>query len=165
MNSWKVILVTLVIFGAGVITGGLLVMHSDSVVRHPRREGQQKITATANPAGLARNNRPLIPQNFLMRTTLLDKLDHELKLSATQREHIEKIIHEGQDRIKNLCEEIEPELHEELAETREKILAELTPAQEPLFTELLKRRPNPAKAGTNPLSPATLVNPVRVNTP
>ncbi|MCX6890120.1 MAG: hypothetical protein NTX51_01140 [Verrucomicrobia bacterium] len=31
MNTWRVILATMVIFGAGVLTGGLLVRHSEHI--------------------------------------------------------------------------------------------------------------------------------------
>ena len=166
MNTWKVILATLVIFGAGVITGGLLVSHSDNVLRHARKPAAGEAPRhNAQAPAPGRDVRPLLAPNFLLRKDFLERLERELKLTGEQRERIEKIIGEGQERIKEISKKIEPEVREELAETREKVRAELTPAQEPLFTELLKRRPNPAKGGTNPPSPATLTNSVRVNVP
>lgn len=165
MNTWKVILATLVIFVAGVITGGLLVSHSDNVLRHPQKSAADAPKRNAPVLTAGREVRPLLAPNFLLRKDFLERLDKELKLDAAQRERIEKIISEGQERIKCLSQKIEPEVHGEVAETREKIRAELTAAQELLFTELLKRRPNPAKAATNPPAPATLTNLLRVNEP
>ena len=166
MNTWKVILATLVIFGAGVITGGLLVSHSDNVLRHARKPsvGEAPRHNSQAPAPV-RDMRPLLAPNFLLRKDFLERLERELKLSGEQRERIEKIIGEGQERIKEIFKKIEPEVRGELAETRKKIRAELTPEQQALFTELLKRRPNPAKAGTNAPSPVSLTNSVRVNAP
>ncbi len=155
MNYWKVILATLVIFGAGVLTGGLLVTYSDSVQRHPHKEGPRKTAAGPALPGLPHDNRPPIPQNFLMRTNLLDRLDHELKLDAVQRDRIEKVIHEGQERIKRLYQTLEPDLHGELADAREKIHAVLSPEQQPQFVEFFKHRPARDHAVTN-VPPSTL---------
>ena len=168
MNTWKVILATLVIFGAGVITGGLLVSHADNVLRHshkPAAAEAPKRNAQPPAPAPGREARSLLAPNFLIRKDFLERLDRELKLSAEQRGRVEKIISEGQERIKSLCQKIDPEVHEELAATREKIRAELTPAQEPLLTELLKRRPNAAKPGTNPPAPAAFPNSAPANTP
>jgi len=150
VNSWKVILATLVIFGTGVITGGLLVTYSGSVLRDSRPEAPRRI-ATPVP----RDNRPPIPQAFFMRTNFIDSLDRELKLTAAQREQIEKIIRDGQDHIKELSQEIQPRVRTELVETRGKIRAELTPEQQVLYEQLLRRRPNPSRAGTNAPSRGT----------
>jgi hypothetical protein len=152
VNTWKVILATLVIFGAGVITGGLLVTYSDNVMRRSHRAAvPDKEKRAASPApNAARDLRVPLPPNILLRKDFLERLDHELKLNSEQRERIEKIIGEGQERI-----------HEELAETRGKIRAELKPGQQDLFTELLKRRPIPARdhALTNTPAPAALGQP------
>ena len=162
MNTWKVILATLVIFGTGVITGGMLVTYSDSVQRHQRRqllaEVQRLAPRTNNNA--ARDLRVPLPPNLILRKDFLERLDRELKLNARQHERIEKLIGEGQERIKELSKKIEPQVHEELAETREKIRAELTTEQRPLFTEIFKRKPVPARAPTttNPAALATATN-------
>lgn len=159
MNTWKVILATLVIFVTGVITGGLLVEHFGNVLPHAEKPVTVAISrhSVSNSAATGRSVRPLLAPNFLQRKDFLERLDRELKLNAEQREHIEKIISEGQERIKSLCQEIEPDVKEELADTREKIRLELTAEQQTLFTELLKRRPAVAKPATN--SPAMSTNP------
>jgi len=158
VNFWKIILATLVIFVAGVLTGGLLVTYSDRVLRHAHRDGPRRFAATPPAPGTPRELRSPIPQNFLMRTNLLERLDHELKLGPAQREHIEKIIHEGQERIKELSQRIQPQVREELAQTRERINTELSPDQQVRFEGLIKHRPNPTRTATNAPPPLAATN-------
>jgi uncharacterized membrane-anchored protein YhcB (DUF1043 family) len=160
VNTWKVILATLVIFGAGVITGGLLVTYTDNVQRHQRRQMLaefQRVAQKPNTNSAAREIRVPLPANILLRKDFLERLDKELKLTVEQRERIEKIIGEGQERIKAVTQKFEPQVREELALTREKIRAELKSDQQDLFTELLKRRPVPPRDRpiTNPPAFAT----------
>lgn len=160
MNTWKVILATLVIFGAGVITGGLLVNSLTGTSRHPRKlllgESQTKATLPAAlGSNVLREAQVPLPANVLSGKDkdFLERLNRELKLTPEQRGRIEKIICEGQQRIKECRKKIEPEVQLELSETRQKIRGQLTPAQQNLFNELLKRHPsNSPHAATN--SPA-----------
>lgn len=160
MNAWKVILATLVIFVAGVVTGGLLVSYSDNVLRHPHKTaGPEAPKHNAQTTAASRDARPLLAPIFLIRKEFLERLDRELKLTPEQRGRIEKIISEGQDRIKGVCQKVDPEAREEIAKTREKIRAELTNDQIPLFAELLKRRPNPARGTNAPAAVASTNSP------
>ncbi len=157
MNTWKVILATLVIFGASVITSGLLVSFSNSVQRHPRRQAaaeDKRSVPKSNTNNAPRDFRVPLPPNLILRKDFLERLERDLKLTLEQRGRIEKIIGEGQDRIKGLGQKIEPQVREELAETREKIRAELTTEQQSLFTDFFRRKPSAAHdhAATN--SPA-----------
>ena len=114
MNTWKVILATLVIFAAGVFTGGLLVKQ------------------TSPP--------PPIPPPRDIRVQMLQRLARGLNLTAVQNEQIEQILHEGQERSKIFWDLLEPELHAEFRKTREEILEVLTPEQRKKFEDLLKQR-------------------------
>ncbi len=161
MNTWKVILATLVIFGAGVVTGGLLVGYSDRALhrqsRKPPVEAQHETAMVTNPvAVVVRDNRPLPPPpNALFRKDFMERLNRELDLSPEQHEHIEKIVSEGQDRTRELW-------RVEWIETRQRIRKELGPKQQNQFEELFKSRPreklrpNPARQGlfTNVPQPA-----------
>ena len=154
MNTWKVILATLVIFGAGVVTGGLLVVYSNDVAHRAdplaQPEGPKRVAQL--PPGPGRENRLPVAQHFLLRKEFLKRLDEELKLTPAQREHIEKIMDEGQQRIQEYSRQIDPQVRGELAATRERIRAELTPVQQTVYADLLKRgRPNPARGPTNAL--------------
>ena len=168
MKIWKVILATLVIFGAGVITGGLLVGVADGVRErrqhwleaHKFKFQQAKITPVGNtnhePARLMMPSgvppRRQFPKDFL------DRLDHELKLTPDQHQQIDGVLDEGQKRTKVLWERIAPEVRDELKISREKILNLLTPDQKIRFEELMKPRANkPANQSPTPAAemPAT----------
>ncbi len=142
MNTWKITLATLVIFGAGVITGGLLVSYSDRAWRQPRRPALQVANErplTANPG--PRENRLPVPLNGPLRRDFLDRLDAELKLSPEQRNRIEKIISDGQEKAKESWLQIEPDIRQELRRTRERIRVELSAEQQVRFEDLLRQRP------------------------
>jgi predicted RNA-binding protein Jag len=157
VNTWKVILATLVIFGTGVITGGLLVVYSDSAAHHAEKvtevEGPRRNPPPIPGSSAARDPRVPVAQHFLLRKEFLNRLNEELKLTPEQRERIEKIMGEGQQRIQEFSQQIDPQVRAELAATRERIRAELTPSQQPLFADLLKRRPNsPPRGPTNAIN-------------
>ena len=127
MNSWKVILATMVIFGAGVVTGGLLVRHT-AAPSHPPRPTSSRITPNS-PSGL--------------RMEMLRRVERELDLTPDQRAQVDRIITASQERTKKLMEPIVPQLHAELQEAKEAVRAVLTPEQRPRFDELLKQQQKP----------------------
>jgi hypothetical protein len=148
VNTWKVILATLVIFVAGVVTGGLLVSYSDRAQQKQRRsslrENANRTTGTASGSSPREGQRPLSLPNRLphgLSLEFLQKLDVELHLTSDQRERIEKIITTGQQRNKELWERIAPELRREIAESQKRIREELTAQQRVRFEELMKQRP------------------------
>ncbi len=110
MNSWKVILATVVIFGAGVLTGGLLVGH----VVHEYR-----------PAP-----RPRSPE--IWRKEFIGHLDRALHLTREQHAAISEIVTEGQKRNWETW-------RQEMARVHQRIRAELTPRQQKKFDEMEKQ--------------------------
>lgn len=121
MSTWKVILATLVIFTAGVFTGGFVVKNTKKA------------------------QKPKEPQ--VVRTEMLRRLTRELQLSPEQRVKIENVLNESAERTKILRELLAPELQAEFRKSIEDINAELTPEQHQKFEELLKqRRKQPAPA-------------------
>jgi hypothetical protein len=142
VNSWKVILATMVIFGAGVITGGLLVRHVATPVklRPPRLFSGNTNAPAAN-----------VTPAQLQRIEFLVRANRELDLSTEQRERIEKILRDGQERSRKIWESVAPDMRKELQSVREKIRAELSPEQRHKFEELMKRTARPAgRAGEQP---------------
>ena len=136
MNTWKVILATVLIFGAGVVTGGLLVQHS---ARFSARFPSQR---PPHNASAGRTNAPsFIGGN---KHELLRRVQRELDLSPEQHERVDKIIVASQERTRKLMEPVTPQMRLELQQTKEEIRAILTPAQAARFDELMKprRRPN-----------------------
>ncbi len=114
MNTWKVILATVVIFSAGVFTGGLLV----------------KQTSRPEP----------VPSPKFGRIEMLRRLSQLLTLTPEQNEQLDTIMRESQERTKVFWELLEPELRAEFRKTRDEIREVLTPEQRKLFDELLKQR-------------------------
>lgn len=142
MNSWKVILATIVIYGAGVMTGGLLVNHVDH--SHSRNNfhrmeaalpSTNSVTQTNSPNSQA--SRPARLPEMLSRQ-FLQRLDEELQLTPDQRAAIQKIIADGQ----NL-------MHKTMLDTRLEIREQLTPEQRSQFDGMVKRQPRRMPNSTN----------------
>ncbi len=128
MNTWKVILATMVIFGTGVVTGGLLVHHANrGGGRRPAHAVAAAHPAQTSPAGV-------------LRIEFLRQMEKDLSLTPEQHEPIDKLLKEGQERMKKLQETIEPRRREELKKTIEEFRAALTPKQQKRFDELLKQQ-------------------------
>ena len=157
MISWKVILATMVIFGAGVLTGGLLV-NSIGHDRHDHGrfplEGRNPHPQTGAP-GPSRPgdlSRPRSPE--IWRKDLLEHLNEELKLTPEQRATISKIVAEGQERNREIWTNVVPKMRQEMERVHQRIRAELTPEQQKRFEDLVRQfAPHgPAHAKTPPSS-------------
>jgi len=120
VNTWKVILATMVIFAAGVVTGGLLVRNVESHYSVHRRPGAVRATQPSSPGG--------------MRLEFLRRAQRELGLTSEQKQRIDAILKESQDRTRN-------KIREELQRTRTEFREVLTPEQRVQFEELIKRPP------------------------
>jgi Spy/CpxP family protein refolding chaperone len=128
VNSWKVILATMVIFGTGVVTGGLLVRYAEGGHdRRPQRSGGSAHAAQSSPAGA-------------MRIDFLRRMERELDLTPAQRDPIDKILKDSQERMKKLMETVEPHRREEFKKTLEEFRAVLTPEQRQRLDALLKQQ-------------------------
>jgi len=128
VNTWRVILATMVIFGTGVVTGGLMVRHVD----HGRDRRPQHST------GAARSGQPTAAG--VMRIEFLRRMERDLDLTPEQRAPIDKVLQEGQERMKKLMDTVEPRRREEFKKTMEEFRAVLTPEQQRRFDELVKQQ-------------------------
>ena len=154
MNSWKVILATMVIFGTGVVTGGLLVRHAErGGARHPQRMGGVVRSAQLS-AGV-------------MRIEFLRRMERELELTPAQREPIDLILKNGQDRMTKLMETVEPRRREEFKKTVEEFRAVLTPEQRQRFDALVKQQQQRTREQRKTVPPRDrpLQSPLPGNTP
>ena len=100
MNSWKVILAAVVIFGAGVLTGGLLVNYVDHSLLKNVRLPFAGARLQSQPGG----HDPLRPEEFprprspeMLKKEFVERFDNALKLTPAQHDAIQKIIAEGQE--------------------------------------------------------------------
>ncbi len=132
MNNWKVILATMVIFGAGVVTGGLLVRRTDAI-----------LTPRVQPGpGWSRTNQPLLTAGGV-RLDFLRRAQRELDLTPEQRERIDLILKESQERTRKIMEPVSPQIRDELQRVRAEFRAVLTPEQQVRFDELARQQQRP----------------------
>ncbi len=133
MSPWKVILATMVIFGCGVVTGGLLMrtaLPSRPAARPPA------VNIFANP----------LPGQF-PGAQLLRRMQNQLDLTEAQSEQITNIIKQSQDRLRPVMDLLSPKLHEESKRVRQEIRKVLNPDQQEKYDELLRNgRRNKAQA-------------------
>jgi Spy/CpxP family protein refolding chaperone len=111
-----VALAAVVIFAAGVVTGGLLV--------------QQTRPRPTPPGGIP----------FLGRVEAIGRTVNQLDLSPEQRKRITEIVRNGRERIADYFVILEPDIQQVFRELRQQIQAELTPAQRTEFEELFRKR-------------------------
>ena len=121
----------MVIFGTGVVTGGLLVQHAERI-RLPH--GQHGL-------GLARPIQPVSAGGT--RFEFLRRAERELNLTPDQRDQIDQILKASQERTKKLMEPVTPKMREELQQTKAEFRAALTPEQRGRFDELVKQQQHP----------------------
>ena len=124
MSQWKVILAALIIFGSGVIIGGLLVKETQ-----PQKNPLKRKEGTVPGPWSAQ------------RTEFHKRIEKELDLKPEQKEKIEQVFRNSQERMKPVWETVSPQLHEEVTRVQSEIRAQLNPHQEKKFEELLKARP------------------------
>ena len=128
MNTWKVILATMVIFITGAVTGSLLV----------RNFG---LAPAAQPPVVQQQPHPAVPATAgLVRVDFLRRAERELNLTSDQRDQVDRIIRDSQERTKKLMEPIQPQIRDEMQQTRDQFMAVLTAEQKARFEELLKQQ-------------------------
>ena len=142
MNTWKPILAALVIFAAGVVTGGLTV----GLRRQP-----------AGPRWAAPGQgvpRPWLTQRLAgQQGDLFRRMERQLALTPEQRQRLETIVRESQERIRTLADDLAPKTREELRRMRARIREELTPEQRRKFEKIdegLRQREGLPKRGERP---------------
>ena len=114
-----VVLATVVIFGAGVVTGSLIVKRTARV-----QIGQ-----------------PFWGRFEMMRRAI-DELDRQGELTARQRARIDQIVQNNQELIADYFSILEPDVQQVFRKMRESIREELTPEQRKLFEEFARKRLN-----------------------
>ena len=134
MNTWKAILAALVIFGAGFVTGNVLNRVSE----------QSKAVVPSPPRNTARPGQTL-PLDQLRRLELMGRVQKDLDLTPDQHERIAKIIGDGQDRIRELWDQVAPDIHDEYEDVKKKFCDVLTPDQKKRFDDLMKQQLHPHK--------------------
>jgi hypothetical protein len=144
VNNWKVIFATMIIFGAGVVTGGLVVndiqhSHPKNNARPPVAPAEGRSASTNTPSHPGDAGKPPRPPEVL-RKRFLQQVDKQLDLATDQHEAIQKIINDGQNQMRKTLQDARLELREILR-----------PEQRREFDELVKRPFHKPIFGTNAL--------------
>ena len=164
MNSWKIILAVVVVFGAGVLTGGLLVYHVNpthpqdfhfpSAETNPRQQmgGRDQL----RPGAMPRLRSP-----EMWKKDFVGRLDKTLKLTPAQHNAIQKIFTEGQEQNWQIWTNFaEPKVRQVMDRVHQRIRAELTPDQQKKFEALTKRfAPHHPPPDESPPGPPPSTNP------
>lgn len=122
VTSWKIIVATLVIYTAGLVTGTYLSDLKDGPRRSPdnRRD-------PSSPRG------PRM-QDFVQR------FGDELNLSNQQRTNITQIVKTSQERMNELMKEMQPRIHREFTSVNDEIKEQLTGDQKAEFEKIMSKR-------------------------
>jgi len=132
VNNWKIIptivLATVLIFGAGVFTGGILVTCVKPIPKPAKHLATvpTNSVATTVPTN-APSAKPIKPPEILNKE-FLQRLDADLHLTKEQHDSVQKIIEDGQNLIRKTLQDARLEIRETL-----------TPEQRTEFDELVKR--------------------------
>lgn len=147
MSPWKVILATVIIFAAGVLTGAFVVQR----FQRPERPG-------ILPPPHVRPQQELVPTPWFVRREFLDRMERHLQLNQDQYERIAKILQASQERTRAIVGRVGPEIQDELRHVRRQIRSELTPEQARKFDEMQRhpRRPPGAPDSTDNRRPPPL---------
>jgi Spy/CpxP family protein refolding chaperone len=137
VTAWKPIVAALLIFAAGVVTGGLTVN-----LRQP---------SPPRSSGVPVKKVAPLPREAQLRE-LSRRMQNELDLTPAQRDRVEAIIHGSQDRMKTVWDQVGPKIREEFREMRQKIRGELTPVQRKRFEEIMKQHDERNRRDANPRS-------------
>jgi hypothetical protein len=120
LKSWKIIVATLVIYTAGLVTGTYL-----TEIREPRTKSM-----TRDPSA---------PRGPRMHD-FIQRFGRELELTRSQRTNIMRIIDKSQRRMDALMQEMRPNVHEEFKVVNDEIKQDLSEQQVVKFERLMKNR-------------------------
>jgi Spy/CpxP family protein refolding chaperone len=135
VSYWKPILAALVIFAAGVVTGGLTLDLGTSKPDERKWSSRPNNPGTGGAwQGRSREAR----ERHL--SEVCSRMAHDLGLSEEQRDRIEGIIRDTHEKVRAMVDEISPGTRNAFKEMEEAIKAELTPEQVEKFEEINKRR-------------------------
>ena len=118
----------MVIFATGVLTGALAMRHTQRL--------QSPVPPHEPPAA-----HPTSPVSVgVLRLEFLRRAQRELDLTLKQRQQIDTLLRESQERTRQIMKPVAPELNAELQRTKELFLEVLTPEQRTRFEQMMKRQ-------------------------
>jgi Spy/CpxP family protein refolding chaperone len=154
VNTWKAIFAALVIFGAGFVTGNVLNRMTDAA---------KAPAPAAAPRNAARTSQHPLSLEQLRRVELMGRVQKDLDLTPEQHARIEKIVGDAQERIRDLWDQVAPDIHDEYDDVQKKLCGELTPDQKKRFDELMKAQQHSHKPASTNAPPQAVVEPKKCN--
>lgn len=137
MREWKIVVAALVIFGAGVVTGGLTVRLARSVsFRQPMVVGP--VQEPMGGSGLRAPKSNLLMRHEAQMRDLMRRMDQRLDLTPQQRSRIEGLVADAQRRMQQILSETAPRTREEIRELHHRIRSELTLEQRREYDRLTR---------------------------
>lgn len=148
MNAWKVILPTLVIFIAGILTGAMLVTFA---ARHGMGMDRQTLQRTTLPPN---SQHPMNMMEARMRD-LVRRMEKDLELTPEQRQHVETLVTVSQERTRELWKPVAPAFNKEFQHLKTEIRDQLNEDQKSKFDKIFRprgamERRHPELDSTNP---------------
>lgn len=135
MKTWKLVLAVLVIFGAGVVTGGMLV-RVKIPAQHPPETAE-----LIPPANSDKGGGPQLPGLLgAGRQQFVQRLNQKLELTPEQSTNVDRIMEASRERVAKLWDPIAPQAREEVRKVRTQIYAILTSEQKAKFDEYFRAR-------------------------
>lgn len=119
----KLVLCVLLLFTAGMVTGGAAVRLRDRV----RIRNLNQL-------------RGEVPSSLWQRMEFLRKAQRDLGLDPEQRGKIESYLRESQENVRHLWAPVAPKVRAEMDALRDRIRSELTPEQQAKFDQVLAER-------------------------
>ena len=150
MNTWKAILAVLVIFGAGFVTGHVATRMSEAA-KPAVVPAVQNTLRNGNHSG-----QPPLSLEQLRKVELMGRVQKDLDLTPEQHARIEKIIEDSQERIRDLWDQVAPDIHDEYDDVQKKVCQELTPDQKKTFDDLMKKQQQHKKPAVTNSPPQAL---------
>lgn len=123
MKTWRIILAVCLIFAAGAVTGALVARRiAPAVIKQSEKQP------------------PSMPPHQDQRKGYLERLEAKLNLTPEQKQQVDRILKESQERMKQLWAGIEPQAKEEYKRTRKEISEILTPEQNEKYKAMRRDR-------------------------
>ena len=160
MNTARIVLAALVIFAAGVLTGGVGAGLAGRIVReHPRNNSASVLapvlapSSTGGPSNRTTGALAKPPGNAQLEA--MARWSQELNLNPAQRERIESVLREAQGRLRELWVPVAPRARNEIEAARRDIEALLSPDQRARWDEARRRRgvPKPGASAAQSSNP------------
>ena len=148
---WKIILATVIIFGAGVVVGGLLVQHI--ILDHPRNARRPGMT---DPPPITRRRQPhgfvQTPSARSIEPAVCPVIGCGVAIDRRQHEAIGKLIHNGQEQNRSIWTNCSAQSQQVMQEVRNTSGNSLTPTNSKNTRSCSNNRPG-RRAAARPEPP------------